>query len=54
MEAVPVNKIKGEKAITVEGATRRIKRFLEKIAKAEIVDVDALLESEEWPHLWRK
>jgi hypothetical protein len=54
MEAVRMNNLKGEKAVNTEGVWNRIKLFLQKLAKAELVDVDALLNSEEWPHLWRK
>ena len=34
MEAIPINNIEGEKVVTHEGATKRIKRFLAKIIKA--------------------
>jgi hypothetical protein len=35
-------------------AASRIKDFLRKIAKFDIIDGDVFLESEDWPYLWRK
>lgn len=54
MEAVPVNKINEKDSVKIESPAYRIKHLLKKIVNTDLVDVDAILKSDEWPHLWRK
>ena len=54
MGAVSVNTFKGEKIVKVQGSRNRIKLIMARIIKAEVLDIENILESKDWPYLWRK
>ena len=54
MRSVSASDIKDERVIKTKSSRNHIKLIIAKIVKADILDIDNILESKDWPYLWRK
>lgn len=54
MNVVGVGRMRCEIATNVTGVTNSIKRLVQKLVKALLIDADTIFKSKDWPYLWSK